>query len=465
MDAKIITSPVRPALISMTAPAAFGMLMTFMFQLIDTYFVGKLGTQELAAMSFSYPVYILVVSFFMGAAAGVSSSVAKVLGEKQWVKAKQLTTLAIVAFVFLTVLLSIIGLSVMDALFFALGVTEVMLPLVKQYMEPLFIGMFALVAGLIGNAALMAKGIMIRSTLVMGIGGIVNVVFDYVLIFGFGPFPAMGLAGAAYATVLSWAVIFLLMMTMLVRESLLSLSFFMDIRQAIKDLRGMLYVAMPAIAAQLLNPVAIAVITRIVSGYGEDAVAAFGIVTRIESLILVGILSLSVVMTPFVAQNFGAKHWHRLDKIVAHAGRLTVYWGIAAFTIVALFPQTIMTLFTQSDAVVAQGVYYFWTVGLSFPMFGLLLITTSFLNGVQSPRTSLKLTIVKSLGLTIPLALLGSYWSLEGTWVGLSIANVIGAWYAYKVLNRWLSEHGSTLPKRSIVNDYKSDLMFWSSGK
>lgn len=69
MDAKILTSPVRPALISMTAPAAFGMLMTFMFQLIDTYFVGKLGTQELAAMSFSYPVYILVVSFFMGAAA------------------------------------------------------------------------------------------------------------------------------------------------------------------------------------------------------------------------------------------------------------------------------------------------------------------------------------------------------------------------------------------------------------
>ncbi len=164
--------------------------------------------------------------------------------------------------------------------------------------------MFALVAGLIGNAALMAKGIMIRSTLVMGIGGIVNVVFDYVLIFGFGPFPAMGLAGAAYATVLSWAVIFLLMMTLLVRESLLSLSFFMDIRQAIKDLRGMLYVAMPAIAAQLLNPVAIAVITRIVSGYGEDAVAAFGIVTRIESLILVGILSLSVVMTPFVASEF-----------------------------------------------------------------------------------------------------------------------------------------------------------------
>ncbi|MFC5080376.1 multidrug efflux pump VmrA [Vibrio thalassae] len=149
MDAKILSSPVRPALISMTAPAAFGMLMTFMFQLIDTYFVGKLGTQELAAMSFSYPVYLLVVSFFMGAAAGVSSSVAKALGEKQWVKAKQLTTLAIVAFVFLTVLLSSISFWVMDTLFFALGVTEVMLPLVKQYMEPLLIGMFALVAGLI----------------------------------------------------------------------------------------------------------------------------------------------------------------------------------------------------------------------------------------------------------------------------------------------------------------------------
>lgn len=156
----------------------------------------------------------------------------------------------------------------------------------------------------------------------------------------------------------------------------------------------------------------------------------------------------------------GRKKWLRLDQTVANAGRLTVYWGLLAFAVVGLFSDEILGIFTQSSNVISLGAPYFWIVGISFPSFGLLLITTSFFNGAQAPRLSLKLTVVKSLVLTIPMALLGAWWSLESIWVALALANILGSVYAYKVLNRWLVESNSELPNKSILADYRSDFRF-----
>ncbi len=454
----ILTAPVRKGLITMAAPAAFGMLMTFLFQLVDTYFVGQLGTEPLAAMSYSYPIYILLISFFMGSAAGVSATVAKALGEGDHSKAKQLTALAITTFVVLTLLLSLLAFSFIEPIFIALGAKGNALVLVQQYMAPLLLGMFALVAGLIVNSALMAKGLMIKSTIVMGIGGLVNVVFDYLLIFGIGPFPELQLQGAALATVLSWLTILVLMSLLLIKESLISFAFVRNVGQSVQWIVEMMTIALPAIVAQLLNPVAIAVLTRTVAGYGDSSIAAFGIVTRIESLVLVGIFSLSVIITPYVAQNFGAQSKQRLDQVVANAGRLTVYWGVAMGIVMALFAESIMGIFTDSAEVIAQGKLYLYIVGLSFAPFGLTLITTSFFNGVQQPKQSLKLTLVKNIGLTIPLAVIAGQFSLIAIWAAIAIANVLGAVYAFKLLKDWQVENGSSLVNHSVLGDYISDV-------
>jgi len=179
MDTGLLNKPVKKVLVSMAAPAAFGMLMTFLFQLVDTYFIGQLGTKELAAISFSYPIYIFIVSFFMGTAAGVSSVVGKALGERDSSKAQSLTTLSILVFMLFCVLLAVAGIFTIQPTFSLLGATAETIALISSYMLPLYIGMFALVGTLIGNAALMSKGIMIQTTFIMAIGGIINVIFDY----------------------------------------------------------------------------------------------------------------------------------------------------------------------------------------------------------------------------------------------------------------------------------------------
>lgn len=459
MNNTLLDKPINQALLMMAAPAAIGMLMTFLFQLVDTYFIGQLGTAELAAISFAYPVYFFIISFFMGASAGVSAVVGKALGERKLLKAQTVTALSIMVFMLLTIVLGWVGYYSVPQVFSLLGANDAQLILIGQYMQPLYLGMFTLVGTLIANAALMAKGVMVKTTIVMGISGVINLVLDYILIFGMGPIPAMALQGAAIATVVAWSVGLCLMLLLANQQRLISRAAIISVHSARAYLREVKQIAIPAIAAQVLNPIAIAVVTRVVSRFGDNAVAAYGIVTRIESLGLTGILALSVIMTPIVAQNFGAKQGQRLDQVIAYAGRMTVYWGILLYILMLMFGRQIIGIFSVDTEVIHYGQMYFYIVGFSLPGFGLLLITTSFFNGVQQAKSSLKLTLVKSLGLTIPLAIIGAFFSITAVWVALAVANMVAAIYAGRVLKRWLQDHHSELLDRAIWKDYRADLI------
>jgi len=455
MENPLLDKPVKISLLTMAAPAAFGMLMTFLFQLVDSYFIGQLGTQELAAISYTYPVYIFIISLFMGISAGVSATVGRALGEKNATKAQSLVTISVLSFSALSAVLGVIGVFTMDNTFSLLGATSDSIDLIEQYMQPIYLGMMILVGGLIANSALMAKGIMIKTMVVMAFGGIVNVVFDYLLIFGNAGFPNYGLAGAAYATVISWAVILLCMLLLLLHNKLFSLTSIYQIRLQLKEI---LLISSPAVVAQILNPIAIAVITAVVSQYGQSAMAAFGIVTRIESLVLTGILALSVIVTPLTAQNYGAKAHRRLDNIIALSGRMTVYWGIAFGLLTIVFAESVIGIFSIDTEVIEFGRWYFYIVGATFPAFGLVLMATSFFNGVQQAKMSLRVTLVKSLLLTIPLAFIGGLFTIELLWAGVAVANILGCIYAKKLLDGWLTKNKSPLINRNPLEDYIRDV-------
>lgn len=495
MTNPLLQMPVKKALITMAAPAAVGMLMTFLFQLVDSYFIGQLGSEELAAISFSYPVYFFLLSFFIGSATAVSAKVGQALGSQNENKAQGLASLSLVFFMLLLFIFG--GLAFhfesisIDAIFVVLGAKAGMLSLIGEYMLPLYLGFFLLIGTLVANSALMAKGVMVKSTLVMAVGGLINLVLDYLLIFGFElnfsfyelEVKPMGLAGAAWATVISWVVMLVFMFFLLIQQQLFKFSALMlNSRQAwnqagrwFKDVYSL---AVPAIAAQILAPIAIAVVTRFVAMSGGEAgsdaaVAAYGLVIRIESLGLVGILALSVIMTPFIAQNYGALAgdqtsgdqvaMQRLDQAIAYSGRMTVYWGLLFYSLMLFLIEPLVALFTDNAEIIQHSKNYFYIVGISLPAFGLLLITTSFFNGVQQGKRSLQLTLVKSLLLTIPLAIAGFYIAdVLGIWFGIAIANIIGAVYAKRLLNNWLIKNNSALVDEKVEHkvwrDYVSDM-------
>ena len=314
----MIDTPVNTMLLRMSAPISLGMLSTFLFQIVDTYFVGQLGSPELAVLAYSATVYLVFVSVFMGLSVGVSSVVAKAAGAGQTSRAQGVAVVALVAVIILSVVLSGLGYLYIDPTFSALGAESALLPLISEYMQILYLSFPFLMLGIVGSGAVRAIGVTKETEIIFATAGVINLVFDWLLIFGHGPFPALGLAGAAYATALSFVFIFIGVMVIMFKHGLLGLG---HVKQGLSGLREILRFSVPTISMQILVPATAMFITFLLSGFGSEAVAAFGVAIRIEALALIGIFAVSMSLTPFIAQNFGAGEHDRIDQAVVFGGK------------------------------------------------------------------------------------------------------------------------------------------------
>ena len=193
---RLAVAPVNRALFAMSAPISLGMLSTFLFQVVDTWFVGRLGTAELAALSFSSALFFLLVGLFIGLSVGASSLVARALGEGDASRAARFARTSVVLAAGLAALLSLIGLLTIGPVFGLLGADAAILPLIAEYMGVLYLGMPLLAVALVGNAAVRATGRVRAPEVLMGAAGVINLVLDYLLIFGAGPFPRLEIQGA-----------------------------------------------------------------------------------------------------------------------------------------------------------------------------------------------------------------------------------------------------------------------------
>ncbi|KZK88733.1 Multidrug export protein MepA [Pseudovibrio sp. W64] len=426
--------PVNTMLLRMAAPISIGMLSTFLFQIVDSYFVGKLGSNELAALAFSSSAFFLFAAVFMGFSVGVSAVIARAVGSGERQKAKMLTMVSLALVVLVAVSLSLAGRAFIGPTFSALGASKDILPLLDAYMGTLYLGLPLLMLGIVGSGAARAVGITKQTEVVFGIAGVINLVFDYLLIFGIGPFPELGLAGAAWATVLSFGFIFLGVMFILTRQNLIGLS---KLDGALSGLAEILKFSLSTISMQMLVPTTGIFTTFLLADYGSQAVAAFGIVGRIESLALIGIFAVSMAVTPFIAQNFGAKEHERIDQAIIFAGKASFYLGILLFAVLALLGPSIATIFSDDPAVINFVSIYFKIVAVSYAFQGLVAVTVAIFNGLQMPRIALKIMLVRTFVLVFPLLFIGSKLGLWWILAGLAVGNILASIYAAHLIRQF----------------------------
>ena len=187
---------------------AFGIAAIILFTVVDTFYVGRLGAEQLAAMGFTFPISYIVMSIAMGLSVGTSSTIARAIGEGHQLRVQRLATDGLgLAFVIVTCF-SLIGLTNLNTIFSMIGAKGEILELISDYMIPWCLGVGLLVIPMVGNGAIRATGDTKTPATIMVIAGIVNIVLDPFLIFGIGPFPRLELQGAALATVVSWGVTF-----------------------------------------------------------------------------------------------------------------------------------------------------------------------------------------------------------------------------------------------------------------
>jgi putative MATE family efflux protein len=284
---KLTQGPVGRHLVDMTVPVLFG-IATMMGQgLIDTWFIGQVGDAQLAAFSFGFPILMIVTSVAIGLGAGTSSVVARAIGADDHRRARRLTTDSLLLSFLVTAIISAIGILTIGPLFRLLGAPDELMPLIRGFMIILYMGVPFIVVGMVGMASMRATGDTRLPSMLMILAAVLNVILDPILIFGVGPVPAMGLNGAAMAALLARASIFVGTLY-LMRHRLDMVSFDKpepgELRQSWRDI---LHVGIPAAGTNIIVPVGAAVVTAMIARFGPDAVAGFGVASRIESMMLV----------------------------------------------------------------------------------------------------------------------------------------------------------------------------------
>jgi len=403
----------------------FGMLSMVVFNLVDTFFVSRLGIEELAAMGFTFPVVMFIVSIALGFGIATSSVVSRAIGRGDHHQVQRLTTDSLIISLFIVVIFAALGLFSMDWVFRLLGADGKTLSLVKQYMCIWYLGAAFVVIPMIGNNAIRACGDTFFPSVIMIVSTIVNIILDPLLIFGLWGFPRLELKGAAIATVIARAVAFIFSLLILhFKERLIDFAM-PPLKELIDSVKQIFYIGIPSAMSRLLIPVTMAVIMRLVAGFGPAAVAAFGVAAKIEMFVFVLIMALATALIPFVGQNWGAKNFSRVKDAIKKANVFSLWWGLVSFVVFLLLAIPLGYAFGKDIEVAKYITRYLWIMPISYGMLGCAFLITSVFNAMNKPFLAIGLNLVRMLVLYIPLAVIGSKLAgLTGLFVGLCLANL-----------------------------------------
>ncbi|MCD6234390.1 MAG: MATE family efflux transporter [Candidatus Marinimicrobia bacterium] len=426
---------IKKQLFNLVWPMLFGMAGMVIFNLADTYFIGRLGVQELAAISFTFPVVMFINSLSQGIGIGTSSLISRhiIVAERHAVKMMASRALLLG---FLIVLLFVIpGLFTIRPLFTVLGAKNIILGYVGDYMKIWYLGVPFVVFPMIGNNIVRATGDTFMPGMLMLNSAIINVILDPLLIFGYGFFPRMGIRGAALATVIARSVSFVFILIILIRREKLLTVRLGRLREILATWKKVLYVAGPASLGMLITPLSIGLITRILSGFGKEAVAAFGVASRVEMFALTVIAALGSVLIIFIGQNYSKHKFNRIFSALRYALGFSMIWGILIFLILLLFGRNIAGIFTDDPRVIAIAASFFFIVGSSYGFQGLVMLSTSSYNGLNRPYPAVFFSMLRMLFLYVPLAWIGAtFYALKGVfWAGFT-ANIIAGTLSYAFL-------------------------------
>jgi len=430
--AKLTEGPVGKHLINMTVPVLFGITMMMAQGLIDTWFIGMVGDRALAAYGFGFPIIMIVMSVAIGLGAGTSSVVARAIGSGDHRRARRLSTDSLFLGFLVTLVISIIGIVTINPLFTLLGAPADMLPMIRSFMIILYSGVPFMVVGMIGMASMRATGDTRLPSTLMVAAAVLNVILDPILIFGVGPIPAMGLNGAATAALLARGVIFI-GAVYLMRFRLNMVSFNkpdpVELRKSWVDV---LHVGIPAAATNAIVPLGAAVITAMIARFGPEAVAGFGVASRIESMMLVIFYAMSSIIGPFVGQNMSAGRERRILRALWLCTVFCLGSGLVIAGILALYSDFLPGLFSDNEAVISVTKLFLWIVPVSYGTYGMVMVMNASFNGMGNPMPAVWISVARILVLYVPLAIVGlRLYGLAGIFAAYAIANVVTGFFSY----------------------------------
>ncbi|MDG6077844.1 MATE family efflux transporter [Erythrobacter litoralis] len=437
--AKLTSGSIRGHLVTQTAPMVLGVAAIMSVGLIDAYFIGQLGAQELAAVAFIFPITIALSSLGVGVMVGINSVIARALGEGDRDRAERRANFGAVFALASGLVMGALLYLLLDPLFRLMQASDALLPLIREYMQPYALGLPILLLQMGLNGVLRGQGEARKTSIVSITYAAANWVLDPLLITGAFGFDGFGIAGAAYATVAGFAIAILVALY-LIRGSQLSInpaairnSNFGDSSAAI------LRVAGPAAFSNAINPIGLSVLTALLASQGEAAVAGFGAAGRLQSFATVPLLGLSGSIGAIVGQNWGARQYDRARRAMFEAGLFCVGYGLVTAVILFFTGNWFARFFTEDPAVVDQFSRYLAIAVWGYAGFGLLITANGALNAVDKAGWALAQSAARVFLVMLPFGwLLRGGWGAEAIYAAELVANLIGGAVAAAIVWRVL---------------------------
>jgi putative MATE family efflux protein len=413
-----------------------GIVAVFFFNLVDTFFIGLLGTRSLAAVSFTMPIAMVVMNLAIGLGIASSALIARAIGgnehhlAQRYVMASLLLTAAIAsAMLFL-------GWHFNDDLFVLLGADAELLPVIWQYMKFYWPGAWLMMFMIVINSSMRAVGNTKLPSMMMLGSAVLNAILDPILIFGLGPLEGMGIAGAALASTICWLIVVLVMVYSLAKIDLLHWAQ-LTFRELLSIWQRLMAVGIPAMITNVLVPIASGILLIMIAPMGEQSVAAFGVGARLEPFSIVVILALTSTIPVFVGQNFAAGQHARVWQALSVSVRFILAWQIGVWLLLWLASPFIALIFSQDPVVIEKVAHYLMLMPIGYAGLGIVLCANAALNALQRTGVSMMLNLVRLSLFYIPLAWVGArFYGFEGLLLGASLGNLIAGFIIWGLINR-----------------------------
>ena len=423
---KMGVMPVNRLLLTMSVPIMISMLVQALYNVVDSIFVAQLSEDALNAVSLAFPMQNLMISVATGTGVGISALLSKSLGEHDTERVQRAARngvfLALVSFV----VFAVIG------LFFSRTFFELQtdIPAIvdggTQYLLICTLLSFGLFGQICFERLLQSTGKTFYTMITQGLGAILNIIFDPLFIFGIGPFPKMGVAGAAAATVLGQIVAFIVSIFINhAKNPEIQLSF-KGFRPHGATIARIYAVGVPSIIMASISSVMTFGMNKILISFTSTATAVFGVYFKLQSFVFMPVFGLNNGMVPIIAYNFGARKPDRMKKTFTLAVVYATLIMVLGFAVMQLAPNLMLSFFNASDKMLEIGVPALRIISISFLLAGVSVICSSFFQALGHGMLSLWISVVRQLFVLLPVAyVLSRIGGLSTVWWAFPVAEVV----------------------------------------
>lgn len=423
---KMEHSPILKLLVTMSLPAIISMLIQSMYNVVDSIFVGRIGEKALTAVSLAFPMQMLIIALAVGTGIGMNSLIARSLGAKDNQKANKVASYGIILGVMSGAIFAILGLCIAKPFFKFFTDDVEVVKMGSTYLRIIMLFSIGVFIQIIIEKIFQGSGNMLYPMLTQIMGAVINIALDPIFIFGLFGVPAMGVKGAAIATVSGQLSAMCLTMYLLIKRPKGVTVNFKNFKLEFGIIREIYKVGFPAILMQSIMAFLIVLLNNILIVFSQTSVAVLGIYFKLQSFIYMPVYGLCQGAMPIMGYSYGAKNKERLLKTLNLAIIFSLFMTIFGVILFILVPDRLIMLFSDTKDLIEIGVPALKIMSVGFVFAGISIIISIFFQAIGDGMKSLLISTTRQLFILLPMAIiLSKIWGVTGVWVAFPLAEMI----------------------------------------